>query len=625
MILAVGEDRLVGMDLASIIKPVSKRRRIQGDLPTIFCQGPDWEKESGGLDDVIRKFLSVHEVATTRRQYDYKFKRWIRFMNFKGRGDDIYLRLVLSDEIRLTIWLHFIMYLFEKEGVKGQYLEEHLAAVKKNLSDFVGTSFAESKNHPEIRRVINSCGYSVQELVQRDFARQAREKLPMPDAMITFLQEHLWRRTVWDWLGIFAKGTWLAIIILMIRGVRISSVCVTNAEHELLTSGVYLYFVSNGERIRHNCGDGRWPVGLLPGHVDSVELRNMSSKTTAVTSYIVIDRDVDVFSAWCVEVIADWAYHFRWNLRAMDPFVAMYRYQPGTGKLYKRFVQPSSVNVAIKASALYYGLPPDQFTSTSCRKRVAMDAGTGDLTWEHINKKAGWVSGSVTGLRCYSHASVKYKSGPSRSVKSIQHLLHFGSALDAQNLLVSENEDAFSRLAIHTNDGGQDLPPGDQSETTLSLKKVSWSLGPAVGDVSRSVLVPQSNKSSLKRKRCVAPVVPAVVVPVVLHRPTYLHDEVAQLLPQVVGSSRDPFVPATSEQIRIIQECNLIRQSSDSTRTGSQDGFVTFEATPNDLVQDDDVSSQCSSDVSVCTTSSVDARIGIVTRSRDGRIQRRYN
>ena len=195
----------------------------------------------GALPDDLLVFLNENERGSTRRLYEYMLKKWVDYRIYAGFPNDLYL--------------------------------QHLSGVRNRLAPFMDITFSCSIKNAIIAKFIRAGRYTREERLQRDLASQAREKLPMPDVMLVWLHRVLWLETRWNWDGIYRKGTWLACVILMIRGVRISSVCLTKAEHELLTTGVSLFIRINDQRVKYVCGNSPWIPGALPGDVLAIEMR----------------------------------------------------------------------------------------------------------------------------------------------------------------------------------------------------------------------------------------------------------------------------------------------------------------------------------------------------------------
>ena len=420
------------------------------NLGIVFSSGMDW---SDGVTDELPQdllvFLGENERVTTRRLYEYYLRKWADYRVIAGCPNDLYLVNSVSERNRVSIWCKFIVYLITIRGIKENALKQHLSGIRNRLASYMDTTFSCSVKWAIIGKFIRAGRYTTEERVQRDLAKQAREKLPMPDVMLVWLHRVLWLETLWDWNGIYMKGTWLACVIMMIRGVRISSVCVTAAEHELLTTEVYLFIIINNQRVQYICGNGDWPIGALPKNVLSIELRNMTSKTTTEGNSISIERKVDIFSGWCVNVVSEWIYYFWKCMIPCMPFAKMFRFEPRTKILRERHIRPSQINTAIKVAARAFSLPPDHFSSRSFRKRVAFAAGAGEVSWEYTNSLAGWSKGSVTGLNCYSHANVIYK--PVVNQRTIQEI----------NLLLRQE-----------NENNDDV----QNQQIVKKRKVSWSV-----------------------------------------------------------------------------------------------------------------------------------------------------
>ena len=364
------------------------------------------------FDTLVEEYFMDKGNGCTDNNYLLKFKRWKTFNLMRGRPDC--LLDGLTDQEKTNEWILFVLYL-DNVGIKEHYMKEHLSAVKNILGKSANNfdlNFADSSKSTLLKRVITLCLYTAEEQEERSLKRQQTQSMPIADEMIDYLHDVLWVRTDYSAFGLERKAAWVAMVIMLVKGSRISNCVKTASKHAVKCKNVVLVYMDGIVR-RTYTGGSRLPVGFAFDNTYEVQLTFQTSKTSKVPDTLTFRRTDDRWAEMGVLAITKWMeIQFEFT-RANELLTTSFgfiqgRYKKGKQEFSTKYLQAKFVNEQIKLSAVEAGLNPSHFSSKSFRKRLASMVQLDKITGSMADLVGGWKAGSRTRQAHYATGSVAY-------------------------------------------------------------------------------------------------------------------------------------------------------------------------------------------------------------------------
>ena len=296
----------------------------------------------------------------------------------------------------------------------------------RNLSDErrlifseVRTTFNENMNYTDVSkcafliRVIESSKYTPVEKAERDERQCANACMPLPDDVVLHLHRTLWEESGMSVKGLSLKGMWVTMVIILIRGSRITNCVDTIADHAMKVESITIYYSTIALTIATYKGGDTWPEGLSMDSAQRVDMRFLSSKDSPMTKPLCFQRSDDKWALMGTIAITEW-------LRIQSPYnkksdlvTTSFSWRPDTKfrqshKLLPTMVQPAKINKAIKEAAQVYCLDGRHFSSRSFRKRIGTLVNEGRIIGPLADMIGGWTAGSQTRLNKYTEGSIRY-------------------------------------------------------------------------------------------------------------------------------------------------------------------------------------------------------------------------
>ena len=194
-------------------------------------------------------------------------------------------------------------------GVKEHALKEHISAVKRILSysSFnVNMDYADVSKCASLKRVIEASKYTTSERAERDERHFANACIPLPDDVVLHLHRTLWVESGMSVKGLSLKGMWVAMVIMLIRGSRISNCVDTIADHAITVESITIYYSTIALTTATYKGGDTWPVGLSMESAQRVDMRFLSAKDSPLTKPLCFQRYDDKWALMETIAINEW-------------------------------------------------------------------------------------------------------------------------------------------------------------------------------------------------------------------------------------------------------------------------------------------------------------------------------
>lgn len=340
-------------------------------------------------------------------EYRRQWKKWQGFLGTVAieRRPQEYLENVGGVEAKVKWLILFVDYLKNTLGVTGsQAVGGVLSALKfywkcrcLDCDIFESEALAQAKQGARM---------TTEEIREAALVKELTKKLPAVVEMVIWIREQYWEKSGVDREGLDKKGTYMSLAISFDSGFRPCNVTLKDgpsAEDHCILAKHFRFVVDVGTGLMKFTGGEEIRAFLVVDlyvrmtQVMCVDIVVLTGKNQNRASFSQQARTIgrgSAFEEGLLEQLLEWMVLS--GVKADDPFVTRYAARKGgaPGTVDRKVVTAKAVRVAIKASCVALGLPPNRYSAKSLRSGFATHMIACGTPREDMVTRGGWSKSS---------------------------------------------------------------------------------------------------------------------------------------------------------------------------------------------------------------------------------------